>query len=272
MPELPEVETIKSDLDSKLKGRRILKIKIKDLRVIKYPSPDVFRKKLKGDTFLNVQRRGKFLILNLKSGNTLLIHLGIAGWLEYLKEKDLEYSRIIFELDNGWKLFYADTRLFGKVRLFSEKELKSFPPFQKLGPEPLSKNFSLEWFKKALSKHRVKIKPLLLNQNFIAGIGNIYAQESLFLAGIHPERKANRLKEKEIEKLYQAIKKVLNEAIRYRGTSVNTYVDTSGEEGSFQYRLKVYDREGEPCFRCKAPIKRRVIAQRGTYFCPRCQK
>ncbi len=270
MPELPEVETIRTDLDKHLRGRKIIGIKIPDGRVIKHPSPKIFKKRLTGDSFLNVKRRAKFLLLPLRSGSLLLVHLGMAAWLRYFKGRPSKYCRVLFKLDNGRYLEFGDKRIFGKLRLLSRPE--DHPGLGLLGPEPLSKDFSLVWFKKALSKRKTKIKALLLNQNFIAGIGNIYAQEALFRAGIHPERRANQLRGGEIKKLHLAIRRVLKEGISHRGTSVDSYVDGFGRKGSFQFRLRVYGRENEACLRCRTPIKKKTIGQRGTYFCPGCQK
>ena len=177
-----------------------------------------------------------------------------------------DYVKVIFHLSGRRVLYFSDARLFGKIRLYPHY------PELKLGPEPLTDEFTVEKFRHLLKQRKMAIKMVLLDQKFISGVGNIYANEALFRAGIHPQRRANSLNDREGKKLHQAIQQVLFEAIKYRGTSDSWYVDAKGKKGGFQFRLKVYGRKGEPCFGCKSKVERIALGQRGTYFCPRCQK
>jgi len=281
MPELPEVETIKRELSPFLKGKKILKVEVFRPKLIKGLSASAFSRKLSGDTILGIERRAKYLILPLKSGQALIFHLGMTGAL--LKSKKTppksktgreaqKYIRIKFHLSGGTYLDFSDLRLFGKVWYLPLRKVPDLPEIKKLGVEPFSKAFTLKWFYEKLAKKTTKIKVLLLDQTFIAGIGNIYACEVLFKAGIHPKRPANKINQKEAKKLYKAILDILAKAIKYKGSSVDRYVDAEGEEGSAHLHHKVYDRKGKPCFRCRKPIQRISLGQRGTYFCSKCQK
>lgn len=281
MPELPEVETIKRELSSYLTGKKIVEVEILRPKLIKGISAETFAKKLIGDTILGIERRAKYLILPLKSGNALVIHLGLTGALlkslpkpphSKLGQEAQKYIRVSFRLSSGTRLDFSDLRLFGKIWCLPQKEVSELKEIKKLGIEPFAKDFTLEWFAKELSRRKTKIKLLLLDQSFIAGIGNIYANEVLFYAGIHPKRPANEITSAEAKKLHEAILDVLTKAIQYKGSSVDRYVDAEGEEGTFHLQHKVYDRKGEPCFKCKTPVQRISFGQRGTYFCPKCQK
>jgi len=275
MPELPEVETIRQDMIKKVKGKKIKKVKVKDGRNIKILSPSEFQKKLVGKTIEDIERRGKFLILHLSSNELLIFHLKLTGRLLFFSkeiEKEPDYTRIIFTFTDESKLFFTDMRVFAEVILIPQDEIESIDAIKNMGPEPLSSDFTCEKFKEILRGKKGKIKPLLMDQTVLAGIGNIYSQEALYRAGIHPERPVSKLSEKEIELLYQALVEVLKEAIKYRGSSVDAYVDLDGKEGEFVPHLRVYGREGQRCFRCNFPIKKKKIGGRGTYFCSQCQK
>ncbi len=269
MPELPEVETIKQDLKKKILDKAIKEIEVNTAKVIKEPAKiSEFRKQIKGERFKEILRRGKVLIFSLSSGKYMVAHMKLTGQFIYgAKDK---VSRVNFQLSDGKYLNFNDQRLFAELRLV--KNFKEIPLIKKMGPEPLEGSFTEEKFKEMLRIRRTLIKPLLMDQAFLAGIGNIYAVEVLFRAGINPKRKASTLKSREASRLFTQIKKVLNEAIKYRGASVDTYRDVQGEKGSFEKRLQVYSRGGKPCFRCKGPIKRIALGGRGTYFCPKCQK
>ena len=197
------------------------------------------------------------------------MHLRMTGQLIYSAERE-EKARVILCLSDGKYLNFNDQRLFAELRLVKDWQKLKF--VQELGIEPLEKQFSARRFKDMLDGKKTKIKPLLMDQTFIAGIGNLYAQEALFLAGILPERAANKLKDDEIKKLHRAIQKVLQEGIQYRGSSVDNYVNGRGEQGKYHLRLKVYGREGSSCAKCKGKIKKISLGGRGTCFCPRCQK
>jgi formamidopyrimidine-DNA glycosylase len=272
MPELPEVETIRRDLEKKVKGKKIKEVIIKERKLIKSPSPEKFKKGLEGRKFNAFERRGKFLIISLDSGKKLVIHLKLTGVLIHCPESTplLNYTRIIFLFSDKTHLRFNDLRKFGELHLVeNEKEVKGI---KKLGPEPLGKEFSLSLFQEMLSQKKTKIKPLLMDQKFLAGVGNIYASESLYKAKIHPQRVAFTLTKEEVGKLYKSLQEILKEAIKYRGTSVDSYRDVEGKKGDYAARLKVYGREGKPCYNCGKPIRRIELGGRGTFFCPNCQK
>ena len=278
MPELPEVETIKEDLRNVIKGKQIKEVEVRLARAIKNTSGKRFVKELKGDTFKSLSRRGKYFIFSLKSGRSLVIHLGMTGRLihsktnEEISDYNQKFSRVIFSLNKGI-LRFVDMRGFGGLYLIPEGGLEGFARLTALGPEPLSKKFTPQTFKDLLERHRARIKPLLLNQQFLAGLGNIYASESLYGARISPLRRADSLSSKEIKRLHSAIQKVLLGAIASHGASIDaSYVDAKGRKGSYQFKLKVYRRERKRCFRCEGIVKRIKQNSRSTYFCPECQK
>jgi len=263
MPELPEVETVRLDVLPFVRGRTVKNIEVIDHRVIRGISEKQFRKKIIGQKIVDVERRAKYLLFKLKSGKYMTVHLAMTGRLLFSPD---DYVKVIFNLSGNKALYFSDARLFGKIRFYDH-----YPPL-KLGPDPLTKDFTVEFLRKILKSRKTKIKNLLLEQKLIGGIGNIYAIESLFRSGIHPQRLANSLTDVEIKKLHKEIRKVLLEALGYRGTSDSWFVDARGKKGGFQLRLKVYGRKDEPCFKCKSKVKRIVMGQRGTYFCPKCQK
>lgn len=266
MPELPEVETIKRELEKTILGKKIVEVRIYNPAVIRQPSPAQFKKELTGLSFKSILRKGKLLILELSDSRFLTIHLKMTGQLVY--PGDPVKSRVSFFFSDGNILAFNDQRLFAELKIVDDwKELKFI---QELGPEPFE--ISAEKFKSLLAAKKTKIKPLLLDQTFLSGIGNLYAAESLFRAGVHPARPAQSLTEKEKELLFKEIKAVLTEAIRYGGSSVDNYVRVTGKPGGYVPYLKVYDREGKPCLKCKTPVKRISLGGRGTYFCARCQK
>jgi len=268
MPELPEVETIRRGLEKKILGKRVNRVEINTDRMVKKPSPKRFKEEVEGKKFTQVIRRGKYLILGLSSGKKIVVHLRMTGQLIY-GNKDGK-NRVSFLLSNGKYLNLRDSRHLGEIRLV--ENWKRISSLAKMGMEPLEDSFTLKVFDRMLNKKKAKIKPLLMNQEFLAGVGNIYAQEALFKAGIHPEKQAYRLKRNQMKSLFFEIKKVLNRAIDYKGTSLTSYVDADGRKGSFHSRLRVYGRRGEPCVKCKTPLKFIKIAGRGTTFCPQCQK
>ncbi|MDP2938149.1 MAG: bifunctional DNA-formamidopyrimidine glycosylase/DNA-(apurinic or apyrimidinic site) lyase [Candidatus Omnitrophota bacterium] len=266
MPELPEVETIKRELEKAVLGKKITEVCVHNPAVIRQPSVDKFKKGLSGVSIKNILRKAKVLILELSNGKALVIHLRMTGQLIY--PGDGRKSRVSFKLSDGKTLDFNDQRLFAELRLLDDWHNLKF--IQGLGPEPF--DLTEEEFKKMLSNKNTKIKPLLMNQTFISGVGNLYAAEVLFRAKIHPERPAASLSDKEKENLFKEIKDTLNEAIEHKGSSVDQYLQLSGEAGDYVKYHKVYDREGKPCLVCKSPIKRISLGGRGTYFCPKCQK
>ncbi|RKY39822.1 MAG: formamidopyrimidine-DNA glycosylase [Candidatus Omnitrophota bacterium] len=267
MPELPEVETIRRDLEKVVVGKRIKEARIGSAKVIKEPDVKDFVQKIANRQIKEVFRRGKVLIFGL-STQYLVIHLRMTGQIIYGERE--EESRISFLLSDGRYLNFLDQRLMGEVRLVDNWQEICF--IRQMGPEPLEEEFTLKRFEEMIKGKKSKIKPLLMDQSFIAGIGNLYAVEILFRAGINPLRPANDLSLAEIKRLFSAIKEVLREGIEYRGSSVDTYRDAYGRKGGFEQRLCVYAREGQPCVKCAKPIKRVNLAGRGTYFCPLCQK
>lgn len=266
MPELPEVETIKRELERAALGKKISEVIVNNPKVIKSPSQDKFVKGLKKTTVKNILRKGKLLILELSSGQSLLIHLKLTGQLVY--PGDAKLARVSFKLSDGKFLDFNDQRLLGELKLLDDWRSLKF--IKELGPEPF--DLTLEQFKKMLLSKKTKIKPLLMDQTFISGVGNLYAAEALFRANIHPERPTSTLSDKEKTVLFKELKDTLSQAIRYKGSSVDQYVQLSGKPGDYVKYHKVYDREGKPCFVCKKPIKRISLGGRGTYFCPKCQK
>ncbi|MCK9604284.1 MAG: DNA-formamidopyrimidine glycosylase [Candidatus Omnitrophica bacterium] len=265
MPELPEVETVKRELEKVVLGKKILEVSVYNPKVIRQPSPAQFKKGLAGVAIKNILRKGKMLILELSNGKALAIHLKMTGQLVY--PGDGKKSRVSFRLSDGKTLDFNDQRLFAELRLLDDWHTLKF--IQGLGPEPFV--LSPEQFKKMLSAKKTKIKPLLMDQTFISGIGNLYAAEALFRARIHPARSALSLSDKEKELLLNQIKDTLREAIEHKGSSVDQYVQLSGRPGDYAKYHKVYGRVGKPCFICKTPIKRITLGGRGTYFCPKCQ-
>lgn len=265
MPELPEVENIKRQLEKLVCGKKIIEVIVNNPKVIKTPEKK-FIQGLKGAIIERVLRKGKLLILELSTKKSLCIHLKLTGQLIYPGQPTK--ARVSFKLSDGKFLDYRDQRLLGELRLVDNWQELEF--VKALGPEPFE--LTVEEFKEMLCGKKTKIKPLLMDQTFISGIGNLYANEALFRAHIHPERETNSLSEKEKELLFREIKDTLNEAIKYKGSSVDQYVQLSGEPGEYVKYHKVYDREGKPCFICQTPIKRITLVGRGTFFCPKCQR
>jgi formamidopyrimidine-DNA glycosylase len=274
MPELPEVETVKRTLEKKLAGLAFQAVDLYMPKIVRLPPADEFAISLVGKKILRLGRRGKYLLLHLSGGLTLVIHLRMTGRLVYISpDAPMEkHTHAVFTLSNGDQLRYTDSRQFGRMMLAPTAGLDEMPGLKTLGVEPLSENFNREFMKKELKRRRTRLKSLLLDQSFIAGLGNIYVDEALHRAGLHPERLALDLSPRETTRLYQAIKDVLNEGINNRGTSFRDYVDGDGRPGNYQEMLAVYGKEGKPCLKCGKPINRIRVAGRSSYFCPHCQK
>ncbi len=289
MPELPEVETIVRDLKPKLKGKKIKDFWADRPKQLNFPI-NKFKKKIVGLTICDVRRRAKMIIIDLSEGLSLLFHLKITGQLimrdkdgkifggghfiaEYLRSLPNRFTHAIFTFTDGRKLYFNNMRLFGYIKILQTKEVKKLFEKMKIGPEPLEKSFTFAKFKEIIEKRKIaKIKPLLMDQTFIAGIGNIYADETLFCAKIQPTRIAGLIKEGELRKLFQAIKKILSLAVKYRGSSIDTYVDSQGAKGKYAEKLKVYGRKKEKCLDCQTPLKSMKLGGRTTVYCPKCQK
>ncbi len=270
MPELPEVQTIADDLRGYLTGRRVTGVKVNWARTVAEPDTIQFTSRVIGLCIVQVSRRGKYIIIELERGY-ILIHLRMSGQLQIVpQEQPLEsHIRVVFDLDNGCQLRFRDPRKFGRISLVADPQEVTAA----LGPEPLDDRFSLGNFRRQLANRAGRLKPLLLNQRFLAGLGNIYADEVLFAARLHPLRKADSLTLAEQAGLYKAIRVVLGDAVKGRGTTLSDggYTDASGQAGTYQSRLAVYRRTGEPCPRCRTPIERIVLGGRSTHFCPHCQ-
>lgn len=279
MPELPEVETIKQELNNTIVGKKIKDVSIFLPRIINL-APFEFRKKLTCAVVKNIERKAKNLIVTLNSRQNkkfhLLIHLKMTGQLIYIppdsKDVKNKYTHLIFNFVDNAKLLFNDLRQFGYIKLLNEKELNEYFKKQNFGYEPLEKNFTLEKLKELLKGKKGKIKVVLMDQTFIAGIGNLYAAEICFYAKISPARQISTLTDEEIKKIYEGIKKILAEAIKYKGSSVENYVDIYGKQGKFVPLLKVYGRKGKKCSRCGGIIQTVKLDGRGTYYCPDCQK
>ncbi len=267
MPELPEVETIKRDLGKVILNLKVLDVRISDGRVVSNKDPRKFIKALKGRTFSRILRRGKALVFAFREDGYLVVQPMMTGQLIY--GKPLSTAKVRFYLSDGQTLNYNDQRTFGRLQFV--EDLNEIKYLQSLGLDPLGDDFHPVFLKAALAFKKTPIKSLLMNQGFVAGIGNIYASEILFTSRIHPERPANSLSDREMDSLYQATLAVLKEAVELRGTSMHTYRDLHGQKGKFLNRLKVYGREDQKCFRCQALISRIVQAGRSSFLCRRCQ-
>lgn len=274
MPELPEVETVRRTLEPRLTGLKFTAVEILMPKIIKTPTPDQFKDIIIDKKITKISRRGKYLLLHLSGKQILLVHLRMTGRLTYV-EKDTpvaKHTHVVFTLSDGCQLRFCDTRQFGRLWLVAEAALEELSGFKDLGVEPLEDQFTRDYLKKELRRRHSRIKPLLLDQTFIAGLGNIYTDEALHRARINPERLSTTLTPHEIARLYRAIREVLQEGIENRGTTVRDFIDGYGRAGSFQELLRVYSREGEHCPVCNTSIVRKKIGGRSSYYCPHCQK
>jgi formamidopyrimidine-DNA glycosylase len=263
VPELPEVETVTRSI-LPLIGRRIVAAEFRAVRVLRGGDPDHMAARLVGRKIVAIKRYGKYILISIEGGGYLVVHLGMTGKL-LLGGPPGKHTHAILTLDRG-TLMYDDSRQFGRL-LFSEE----FPErILKLGPEPLEVSF--EDFAAGLKRRKTRIKALLLNQNFLRGVGNIYADEALFRAGIHPMALAYRLRGDRPRRLYESIVAVLTEAIAAGGSSISDFVDADGRKGFFQISHRVYQHTGDPCVNCGTPVRRTLVAQRSSHFCPSCQK
>ncbi len=274
MPELPEVETVVRGLQLSVVGRRVLSLRLGKTDFI--DDPAAIERLVPGTRIASIKRYGKFLVFELHPASAaeihhdLLIHLGMTGQLTSRRPEEpvAPHTHVFFSLDDGTELRYTDVRRFGRFAITAKSEREKI--LGALGLDPLEA--SEEEFRRGLSGRRARIKALLLDQSFLRGMGNIYTDESLWRARIHPMRLAASLKRDEVRRLYRAVRHVLEEAIRLRGSSVSDYVDSNGVEGEFQLRHRVYQRNGKGCFRCGAKIRRVIVAGRSSHFCPRCQR
>ncbi len=270
MPELPEVETVARGLGEALIGRTITNVTVGWPRTVARPTVEEFSQRVTGRRVVSVGRRGKYVVIALDQGY-VLIHLKMTGRLRVVPgdEPTEKHVHLLFGLDDGRQLQFHDVRKFGRVYLVDDPvEVTSG-----LGPEPLADDFTLDDFRRLLARRTGRLKPLLLNQQFLAGLGNIYADEALFAARLHPLRGADSLIPEDQACLYEAIRTVLQQAIASRGTTLDDggYTDAEGQPGAYQGQIAVYARKGSPCLRCQTPIERIVVGGRSTHFCPQCQ-
>ncbi len=274
LPELPEVETIRCDLEKSVQGKILQAVQLFYNGFVKYPSPDIFISSLAGKKIIGTGRRGKYLFLHLSDNLKLVIHFRMTGRIIYstVKTVPIKHTHGIFLFKDGGELHFNDVRKFGAMWLVDDTEASLIAGLKSLGPEPLAEEFTVKFLTDICQKSRSKIKSFLLSQKNVAGLGNIYVDEALFRAGLDPHRQTNELAAREIKILWQGIKEVLEEGIKARGTTVSDYVDVQGKTGSFQKSLQVYGRAGQNCFICGSSVQRKKTAGRSSYFCPLCQK
>lgn len=269
MPELPEVETTIRALRPSLVGRTFTGIRVLWPRHIAMPAPDELTRQIAGQRIEAINRRGKYIIFELHLGETMIIHLRMSGHLSVTAADEPlhQHVRTIFYLDNGKELRFRDQRKFGKVYFVFDPEIV----LGKLGPEPLDPSFTVDVLQQRLAGRRRAMKPLLLDQHFVAGLGNIYADEALHDAGIHPQRPADALSDQDVVRLHRAIRKVLTVGIQREGASIDLYTKPDGTRGDMQNAVAVFRRNGQHCYTCGSMIERIVMNGRSTHYCPICQ-
>ena len=269
MPELPEVETSRRGISPHIVGKTLQSLIVRQSR-LRWPVPENLHQLISGQSLTAISRRGKYLLLDFGLGY-LIIHLGMSGSLRICSQEipPNKHDHIDWIFADGTVLRYNDPRKFGAVLWTLQPENHAL--LSKLGPEPLSENLNAHHLFSAASQRRIPIKAFIMDSHIVVGVGNIYASESLFWAGIHPERRAGKISDEEFQKLVKSIQKVLSSAIEQGGTTLRDYVNPEGKPGYFQQTLQVYGRRGEPCRECSTPIEHVKIGQRASYFCPRCQ-
>jgi len=290
MPELPEVETTVRGLKPKVLKRTFVDVWSDSEKIVKKPKSFLeFKKEIKNKKIKNIWRRAKNIIFDLSDDYSLLVHQKMTGhllvgkwflenkkWISKtkgpLQDPYNRFIHLIFFFDNNTMMALSDVRKFAKIELWKKKDLLNSETFKNLGPEPLEKTFTFNKFKEVLKGRRSKIKQILMDQNIIAGIGNIYASEALWYAKIHPQKETSKLNEKELKILYQSVKKVLELSVKLGGESFSDYRKPDGNKGDFDTERKAYKREGQKCSRCKTKIERIKFAGRSAFFCPKCQK
>ena len=277
MPELPEVETVRAGLAAAFEGRRLIKVAINraDLRK---PFPPGFVQRLTNRRVTGVRRRAKYLLLDLETGESLIMHMGMSGRFTVYGHNAAsgaglgKHDHVVFDTEDGNRIVFTDHRRFGLMTVAPTAEVDVHPLFAGIGPEPLDEDFTPAVLSAALKGKKTPIKSALLDQRVVAGLGNIYVCEALFRAGISPKRLALSVPGARAERLAPAIKSVLKDALAAGGSSLRDYAHADGELGYFQHHFSVYDREGKPCPHCGTPIRRIVQSGRSTFFCPKCQR
>jgi formamidopyrimidine-DNA glycosylase len=268
MPELPEVETVRSSLEPTLAGRTLEHVEIRDPRLTRPFDPDVVARGLVGERVAHVRRRGKYLIVLFESGRALLVHLRMTGGF---RRDDDPHARATLLLDDGSRLVYRDVRRFGTWLVLEPGELDPYLE-ARIGGEPLERAFTPSVLAARLARRKAPVKAALLDQRTVAGLGNIYVDEALWRARVHPLRPAGELEPDEIRRVHRAIRDALRMGIRRQGATLRDYARPDGRRGSMQDAFKVYGREGEPCERCGTPIEKTRAGGRGTWYCPSCQR
>lgn len=270
MPELPEVETIRRSLWPRIAGARIRRVAVRERR-LRRPIAADFEARLEGRRIDGIDRRGKYLLFQLDDRRTLLVHLGMSGHLALKPAgaRDEPHEHVRLTLDRRLALVFHDPRRFGLMRVGRPDELVEL---RRVGRDPLAECWTADTWRALVRQRRLPIKNLLMDQRVFAGIGNIYANETLYAAGIRPRRRASGLRQREVERLAAAVRRVLEKAVRLGGSSISDYRDADGKPGFFQIHHAVYDRSGQPCRRCGAPIRRILLSGRSTFYCPRCQR
>ncbi|MGH2769082.1 MAG: bifunctional DNA-formamidopyrimidine glycosylase/DNA-(apurinic or apyrimidinic site) lyase [Actinomycetota bacterium] len=279
MPELPEVEVIRRDLEKEFVGRRIRSVVVRDtknaMRILRRYGCRELEEVVAGAHITRVARKGKYLLLHLERERVLVVHLGMSGQLLRMtgSEPFANHTHVVLEFCQADQLRFVDPRSFGEIFVTGKGELGEVSELAKLGLDPLEQPDGWQDLSRLLAKRKTALKPLLMDQSFVCGIGNIYSDEILFTARLAPDRASNSLSSGEACRLWQAIQDVLQEAIRHRGTSIEDeqYRDLYGGPGEYRQRLRVYQRAGQPCLRCGIPIQRRRWSNRSVHFCPRCQ-
>ena len=287
MPELPEVEVVKKSLETKLKNLTIKNVYISNNK-LRYKINSKKFNKIKGQKIISIQRRSKYLLINLNKDITILSHLGMTGkffiinndkkfktsFYYSLKKNDTKHDHLTLFFNKKIKLVYNDVRKFGFIKIFHSKNIFNCTHLALLGPEPLSTNFNLRYFRKYIFNKKLNIKDLLMNQKFVAGLGNIYCNEILFLCKIKPTRSVKNINQKEIKEIIQNTKKILKQAIFLGGSSIKNFSSTEGQEGTFQQKFNVYGKEKTSCNRskCLGTIKKVLTSNRSSFFCSKCQK
>jgi formamidopyrimidine-DNA glycosylase len=273
MPELPEVETIRADLEGRLVGRAFTRVEVSWPRTVAVPDLDTFLSELPGHIVERAGRRGKYLVFDLDRGAALTVHLRMTGRLRWVAgdTPPSQHARAVLYLDGDDALHFEDQRKFGRL-YFTRDEAELADVLRKLGPEPLEAAFTRQAFRQTIRGKRAQLKPLLLDQRFVAGLGNIYVDEALFRAKLHPLRRSDTLTDADIDRLHEGVVAALQHGIINRGTTLADYRDAWGTAGRNKERLLVFRREGKPCGVCGTPIEKIRVGQRGTHLCPSCQK
>ncbi|MBI4727917.1 MAG: bifunctional DNA-formamidopyrimidine glycosylase/DNA-(apurinic or apyrimidinic site) lyase [Acidobacteria bacterium] len=276
MPELPEVEVVRKDLERDVVGRKIKDVQVKLPRIIRrHKAKREFVQGLVGRTITKIDRRGKYILVGLDSGEVLVMHLGMSGRVERAtgRKPAEKHTHVVIKFQVGGELRFIDMRQFGELFVTTRDGLTGVKELQHLAIDPLEDSFTWQHFSEVLATRKMRLKALLMDQKFISGIGNIYSDEILWSAGLRHDRASDSLTAQEVRRLYRAVQEVLQDAIRHRGVTLGdeTYRDLYGAAGQFQDHLKAYGREGKPCRRCRVPIVRARWSNRSTYFCEQCQ-